>query len=119
MKTLILIFFIPLIMMGQDTDWGLLTATSQYDSIKGKSDVEFALLRILEEYEAECYADSSLHIWTSSPDVEIEPTIDSLGRKVYDYSMAIFVPAIAVHHRQWVHRESTFKGFIEFLRKKH
>ena len=108
----ILIFFIPLIMMGQESDWGLLTATSQYDSIKGKSDVEFALLRILEEYEAECYADSTEvkeHITNGTPCIGTSRGFnDFTCNSPNHYNIKV-----------WVHKESGIpKGFIEFLRSK-
>ena len=115
MKTL-LIFFIPLIMMGQD----LPTIVPRADINTGfhvDDEIEFILngetsnlfsdyinqtiLKSLEEYEAECYADS-----TKSFKVIGILSSESNPYPTYQYDTV------------WVHRESGIpKGFIEFLRK--
>ena len=61
------------------------------------------LLNILEQYEKECYADSTLHYeyagYMSSGFGDIQP----VGAPIRSY---------------WIHKELTFQGFIEFLKRK-
>lgn len=57
--------------------------------------VENELLRILEQYERECYADST-----------------EISESYWDENYLL------AKRKVWIHRELTFAGFIEFLRKK-
>ena len=84
------------------------------DEVISNSQLEKTLLGIVlmyDQYEKECYADSSLHSynlfevggakWYGSPNM-IDPGFNAGWKGLVDV---------------WEHREPTFRGFIEWLRK--
>ena len=75
--------------------------------------VILTLLQLLEEYEKECYADSTFLITGGGPDIKHEVINDTL-----DLTKSMFVNAIYIVKSRWIHREPTLQGFIEFLRNK-
>ena len=95
-------------------DSTIITINTSTGSIKIIPDAINILLTVYDEYKAECYADSTLIKTVVSQAPDVEP--DSTG--LYDYSKVLTVNAVYQTETKWVHREPTFQGYIEFLRKK-
>ena len=72
------------------------------DSVDKREYLVVGLAYLYGLYEKECYADSSIH-------KEYEAWM-SMG---YDQ-----VVGVGLYEEIWIHKEPTFQGFIEFLRRK-
>ena len=106
MKTLTIILLILAFMSawGQDTEPGdiVFSLIPSGPTLTVVDIVVEGILPLYDEYEKECYADSSLHKeyhWYTSKGYG-----DPVG--------------YGVKNSYWGHREPTFQGFIKFLRKK-
>lgn len=76
-------------------------------------------LKLAEAYAKECYDDSTqINSW-GGPDIQADtPHVDSLGRKVIEIPAFHVSPSILLYHSMWTHREPTFPGFIDYLRRR-
>lgn len=79
-----------------------------------------SLVVLWDEYRAECYADSHIVKSSGGPRGYGGPTIsrDSSGVEVLDYRGAYLVPAIMCYYSDVIHKEPTFSGFMDFIRRK-
>ena len=64
----------------------------------------------IEQYEIECYNDSSIS------EIHINDFDDRFCFSKYQFGS--FFHCINPNHYEWIHREPTFKGFREFIKKK-
>jgi len=87
-------------------------------STSNAQEFESKIISLYDEYAKECYNDSTLIITRDGLDINIPTIIDSLGRKTIDMSQSFNIPAIYIVKKEWVHKEPTLSGFIEFIKKK-
>ena len=82
--------------------------------VYGQDNFELKLLKVLEQYEQECYADSTLECFL----VYVYDQ-DTAYQRCSKFNM--IDPGINPNYQGsrkiWAHREPTFNGFIKFLKE--
>lgn len=87
--------------------------TVSYDSAKVNiGGAELITIKLLLEYEKECYNDSTyVEYWQYQ---EQQSYTDSTG---LSWNHCVYIPPIKI--KEWQHKEPTFKDFLVWIRKKY
>jgi len=118
MKTIIIVLLLSWMLIGQvltDDTTGIFDK-SEFRLSYWDWEKEYFVLAILllyDEYEQECYADSTFVISDGGYEHKFVAVNDTL-----DLTRTMSIPAIHIVKRRWEHRQPTFQGFIEFIRRK-
>lgn len=78
------------------------------DIVKCEPTFEERLLKLLQEYETDCYNDSTLR------NVYIDPNYTQYDKNGFGYRTTMG----GYYEKQWTRKEPTFKGFINWLKDK-
>jgi len=105
---IILLSIIPLLMNGQDTtkaiyDFPIISLNKSMDDYRAES-----LLKLLIEYETDCYNDSTLI------QVNVNPDRNFTGKN--GSTTLVYYPPI--WKDEWIHKQPILSDFIKWLHKK-